>query len=173
MPYRHKTYVCFADADRHSYELMTTWPETAHLAFHFVDAHELAGSLDPVHPEAIRRRLRGRLVNTTQAVLLVGDTTRAEATDPSRLLGYELEALLQLDIPIVVVNLNQSRDVEPERLPEVLSGDLYTVSVPFQPKAVQFALDNYVVVCRLNPRTTKPKVGPHAYPPKVYRLLGI
>ncbi len=172
MAYRNKTYVCFASEDIKSYWLMTAWKENEHIDFNFYDAHDLANVLDTSQPETTRRRLRERLANTKQAVLLVGDLTRQKAADPKRFLHYELDVLTRLELPIVIANLNGSRVGETSRIPRMIS-DYYTMSVSFQPKIIMYALENYVPEFLANLRTAHPKTGGYHYKSSVYRQLGI
>ncbi len=173
MAYRNKTYVCFASEDIKSYYLMTAWKENEHIDFNFYDAHELANVLDTSQPETIRRRLRERLANTKQAVLLVSGLTRSKAADSSRFLYYEMDVLTGLNLPIVVANLNQSREIQSDRVPKVLTDDYYTVSVSFQPKIIMHALDNYVSDFTTNLTAASPKKGSHYYKASVYKDLNL
>lgn len=172
MAYRNKTYVCFASEDIGSYRLMTAWKANENIDFNFYDAHDLAKALDTSKPETIRRRLRERLANTKQVVLLVGDNTRGRAGNSDKFLFYELGVVLNLDLPIVIANLNQSRVAEVERMPKVLE-TVYTISTSFQPKIIQYALDNWPEAFNQNLHTSDPKTGPHYYKAKVYQDLGL
>lgn len=173
MAYRNKTYVCFASEDIKSYYLMTAWKANEHIDFNFHDAHDIAIALDTSQKETIRRRLRERLANTKQAVLLIGDVTRTKAANSSKFLHYELEVLLDLEIPIVVSNLNGSREAQTSRMPKVLTGDYYTVSTSFQPKIIQYGLDEHVPAFKSNLTATSSKKGPHQYKASIYTGLGL
>jgi hypothetical protein len=72
MAYRNKTFVSFASEDLSSYRLMTAWKANKNIEFNFIDAHDLNTALDTSQPETIRRRLRERVTNTKQVVLLLG-----------------------------------------------------------------------------------------------------
>jgi hypothetical protein len=169
MPYRNKTFVSFASEDIGSYRLMCAWRANQHIAFDFHDAHDLNIALDTSQPNTIRRRLRERLSNTKQVVLLVGDQTRAVAARPSRFLHYEVEVIQRLGLPVVFANLNGSRVVQATRLPVVLATQ-YSVSVSFQPAMIKYALDNFIATYASDSRT---KTGPHQYPSQVYTGLGL
>lgn len=169
MAYRNKTFVSFASENINSYRLMEAWRENRHIAFDFHDAHDLNRALDTSQPDTIRRRLRERLVNTKQVVLLVGDDTRVIAARPTRFLHYEVEVIQRLDLPVVFANLNGSRVVQRDRLPAALL-NAYTVCVSFQPSIIKHALDSYVDAY---PREKVSKSGPHQYPASVYQGLGI
>ncbi len=57
---------------------MTAWNSKRKIEFNFHDAHDLNTALDTSTPETIKRRLRERLVNTKQVLLLIGDETKAK-----------------------------------------------------------------------------------------------
>jgi hypothetical protein len=172
--YRNKTYVCFASEDIVQYYLMTAWKENEHIDFNFHDAHDIAIALDTSQKETIRRRLRERLVNTKQAVLLIGDITRTKAADATKFLHYEIEVLINLQLPIVIANLNKSRVGELNRIPQALTdARVYTMSVSFQPKIIQYALDNYVPEFQKNLKAAKPLTGSYQYNASVYKGLGL
>jgi hypothetical protein len=169
MAYRNKTFVSFASEDIRSYWLMCAWRANKKIDFNFHDAHDLNIALDTSNPETIRRRLRERLANTKQIVLLVGDQTRATAARSSRFLYYEVEVITRLGLPVVFANLNGSRRAQQRRMPQRLAAH-YTMSVSFQPAIIRYALDEFVDGYTAAKRT---KTGPHYYKPFVYTQLGL
>jgi hypothetical protein len=169
MAYRNKTFVSFASEDIHCYRLMRAWRQNEKIDFDFHDAHDLNTALDTSQPDTIRRRLRERLANTKQVVLLVGDDTRAIAARSARFLYYEVEVIDRLGLPVVFANLNGSRHAQDNRLPTLLSTK-YTISVSFQPAIIKYALDEFVEGYPLARRT---KTTPHYYKSSVYAQLGL
>jgi hypothetical protein len=169
--YRNKTFVSFASEDLARYRLMTAWRANERIDFNFHDAHDLNTALDSSQPETIRRRLRERLSNTKQVVMLVSDHTRAKAGQSWTFFSYEVDVIRRLQLPVVFANVNGSRVVQSYRLPEALSG-MYSISVSFQPAIIKFALDDYPEIFRRN-LTTRERVGPHYYTDDVYRGLGL
>lgn len=169
MAYRNKTFVSFASEDIHSYRLMCAWRANRHIEFNFHDAHDLNTALDTSQPETIRRRLRERLANTKQVVLLIGDGTRATAARRSRFLYYEVEVIAKLGLPVVFANLNASRRAETERMPSLLR-EQYTISVSFQPAIIKYALDDFPSGYAAAKRT---KSGPFYYKAATYTSLGL
>jgi hypothetical protein len=169
MAYRNKTFVSFASEHIGSYRLMCAWRANRHIDFNFHDAHDLNVAIDTSQPETIRRRLRERLANTKQVVLLVGDETRRVAATPRRFLYYEVETIRRLGLPVVFANLNGSRVAQSTRLPQTLL-DAYTISVSFQPTIVRHALDEYVDGFAVASRS---KTGPYHYKASVYAALGL
>jgi hypothetical protein len=169
MAYRNKTFVSFASEDLTSYRLMTAWRANQKIAFDFFDAHDINIALDSSQPETIRRRLRERLANTKQVVLLVGSKTRSVASSPGRFLYYEIETIRKLEFPVIIANLNGSRVVEEPLMPTALVAD-YTLSVSFQPTIIKYALDNWVEAF---PQERATKTGPHQYNASLYHQLGL
>lgn len=172
MPYRNKTYVAFASEDIHCYRMMEAWRDNRHIEFDFIDAHDLNVALDTSQPETIRRRLRERLANTKQVIVLASDTTRPKAARPSSFLYYEIETVNKLGLPVVFANLNGSRGIQTDKLPTALL-QRYGICVSFQPTIIKFALDDYVSVFNANPSAVTPRVGAHYYKPSVYQQLGL
>jgi Thoeris protein ThsB, TIR-like domain len=167
--YRNKTFVSFASEDIRAYWLMCAWRANKKIAFNFLDAHDLNTALDTSQPETIRRRLRERLANTKQVVLLIGDGTRATAARRSRFLYYEVEVIRRLGLPVVFANLNGSRRSQKVRMPSLLA-DQYTMSVSFQPTIIKFALDDFVDGYMARKQTNS---GPYYYGPNIYARLGL
>lgn len=167
MPYRNKTYVCFdGDTDIHYYYLMKAWKQNDGMSFNFFDAHDLNTARDTSLTESIRRQLRERLKNSKVLVVLIGEKTRYLY----RFVRWEMEQALDLDLPIVGVNLNGFRQQDPSRCPPVIRGEL-AVHVSFNAAILQYALENW-------PAThfsfmQQNRSGPHYYPPEIYNGLGL
>lgn len=139
MAYRNKTYVIFdADSDINYYRLMQAWKENQHIDFNFHDAHDLNNLRDGSSEETIKRKLRDRMNNAKQAVVLVGESTK----NLYKFVRWEIDQALELGIPIVVVNLNQRRTMDADRCPPILKGKP-VVHVSFQPAIIKYALDDY------------------------------
>jgi len=170
MPYRNKTFVSFASEDIRSYRLMCAWRNNQNIDFDFYDAHDLNTARDSSLPHTINRRLRERLNNAKQVVMLISDITRRKAARGSSFINYEVNAIHDLNLPIVFVNLNASRSSQKHRLPSKLA-EQFSVCVSFQPKIIQFALDDYVG--QFSSSRRKRTAGPHYYKADIYRNLGL
>jgi hypothetical protein len=169
MAYRNKTFVSFASEDISSYYLMCAWRENRKIDFDFHDAHDLNTALDTSQPETIKARLRERLGNTKQVVMLLGDDTRPVAGRSSRFLYYEVEVIRKLGLPVVFANLNKSRRAQAARMPAAMQAD-YTLSVSFQAAIIKEALADWV---DRYPTEVKTETGPHFYKDSVYTRLGL
>ncbi|MEV6717286.1 TIR domain-containing protein [Lentzea sp. NPDC051208] len=169
MSYRNKTYVAFAGEDINYYWMMTAWRKNTHIDFDFFNAHDLAQARDSSLPETIRRSLRYRLANTKQVVMLGSAKAKSKASQPSSFLFYEIEVIARLNLPVVVANLDGDRSIDKNFIPQrFLDSNYYTMSVSFQPKIIQFALDGYVPAF-----ATGQNVGPHYYEPGIYAKVGL
>ena len=139
MSYRNKTYVIFdGDNDIWAYGFMGGWRSAEHMNFDFYDAHDLSPLTDRASDDTVRSRLRERLGNTKQAIVLIGDHTR----HLFKFVRWEIETCLSLDVPIVAANLNGLRRMDPERCPAILR-DRYVVHVAFKMGIIQYALDHF------------------------------
>jgi hypothetical protein len=174
MAYRNKTFVSFASEDLHYYRLMCAWRRNRHIDFHFLDAHDINIARDTSLPETINRRLRERLSNTKQVVMLIGDATRAKAARSTSFLHHEVQTILKLNVPLIFANLNGSRIGEPQRIPSALL-NRYTMSVAFGPSIIKFALDDFPPKYHANLGAVgnSKKSGLWHYDPAVYSRLGL
>lgn len=172
MAYRNKTFVSFASEDIHCYYLMKAWKQNENIDFDFYDAHDLNTALDSSQPETIKRRLRERLANTKQVVMLIGDSSRKVSDDTGRFFHYEAEVIERLELPVVFANLNGSRKAQSSRVPRVLLSP-YTISTSFGPKIIQYALDEFPPAFAANLQSTSPKTGLYQYKDSVYQSLGL
>jgi len=137
--------------------------------FEFYDAHDLYVARDTSTDVSIKRRLRERMNNAKQFVLLGSNAAKTKGGDGKSFLAYEVQTMLSLNLPVVVANLDGDRTIDRNFIPApLLDADYYTVSVSFQPKIIKYALDNYVVNF-----AASDKQGPHLYPAKTYTDLGI
>jgi hypothetical protein len=166
MGYRNKTYVIFdGDNDMWAYAYMKGWSQSEHIDFDFYDAHDIRPLTDRASDETVKTRLRERLGNTKQAIVLIGENTKTLY----KFVRWEIEMCQNLDIPIIAVNLNGSRRMDPERCPPILVGH-YVAHVPFKAKIIQYALDNFPEeYYRRSPNAD----GDRYYKDDVYQKLGI
>jgi hypothetical protein len=169
LSYRNKTYVAFASEDIRSYRLMEAWRDNKNIDFNFYDAHDLYVARDGSLPETIRGRLRERMNNAKQLVILGSSFAKKKGRNPSTFFGYEVATMLRLNLPVVVTNLDSDRRVDRNFIPDpLLDNDYYTVSVSFQPAIIKYALDHYAPTYARSAST-----GPHYYEPSVYSSIGL
>jgi Thoeris protein ThsB, TIR-like domain len=117
MSYRNKTYVIFdGDNDRRAYAYMNGWKSNENMSFNFHDAHDIGPLTDRASDETIKTRLRDRFSNAKQAIVLVGQETK----NLRKWVPWEMEISQKLDLPIIVVNLNGLRQMDPNLCPVAL-----------------------------------------------------
>lgn len=167
--YRNKTYVAFASEDIRYYRMMTAWVANENIDFNFFNAHDLFVARDTSAVETIRRRLRERLKSAKQVVFIGSDDGKLKADDGNSFLWYEVQTIVEFDLPVVVANHDGDRTIDKNFIPDqFLNEDYYTCSVSFQPAIIRFALDNYAANY-----SGSGKSGPHYYAEDKYQRLGI
>lgn len=166
MSYRNKTYVIFdGDEDMWAYRYMRGWKANENIDFNFFDAHDLKQLTDRAGVDTVKRRLRERLRNTKQAIVLIGEKTK----NLYRFVRWELETCINLDVPIIAVNLNGQRNQDENLCPPIIR-DEYVVHISFELKIIQYALDNFPEEYQ---RRTLSDKGPRLYNGSVYTKLGL
>ncbi len=117
MAYRKKIYVAFdAEKDFNYYWLMQNWKQNDFSNFEFYNAHDLIISKIWSGEEETKRKLKERLKKTRVFVLLIGSQTRYHY----KFVRWEIEQALNLNLPIIAVNLNGLRNFDRDNCPPVL-----------------------------------------------------
>lgn len=167
MPYRNKTYVCFdGDTDIHYYYLMKAWKQHDGMSFNFFDAHDLNDARDKSMTESIRRKLRERLKSSKVLVVLIGERTKYL----HRFVRWEMEQALDMDLPIVGVNLNGLRQQDSLRCPPVIREEL-AIHVSFNAAILQYALENWPG--GHDAHRSRGESGAYYYGPRIYATVGL
>jgi hypothetical protein len=139
MSYRNKSYVIFdADNDRWAYAYMKGWKSNENMDFNFHDAHNIGPLTDRASDDTIKARLRDRFSNAKHAIVLVGEQTKSLR----KWVPWEIEISQKLDLPIIVVNLDGKRQMNPDLCPASLR-KWPAVHVEYKAKIIQHALDNF------------------------------
>lgn len=164
--YRNKTYVIFdGDEDMWAYAYMLGWKNNDKIDFNFFNAHDLKPLTQNASEETVKKRLRERLSNTKQAIVLVGEKTK----NLFHFVRWEMEVCRKLDIPIIAVNLNGLKGQDNDHCPAIIRNE-YIVHVPFKMKIIQHALDNFPGEYAQRKPTD---MGPRQFPDSVYTQLGL
>lgn len=139
MVYRNKVYVCFdADEDMLAYQRLKAWKENENIEFDFNNAHEL-NPIRVFSEENIKRNLRARLQNTKLMIVLIGNKTK----NLYKFVRWEMEFAIELDIPIIAVNLNKENGMDNTLCPPILK-DKPIVHIPYKKDCIVHAMDNWV-----------------------------
>jgi hypothetical protein len=164
MSYRNKTYVAFdADTDIQYYRIMTAWKENEKIDFDFHNAHDLNNLMKTSSEDTIKRRIKERLNNTKSFVLLVGEHTRYLYT----FVRWEIQAAIDLDIPIICANLNGLKSMDSGLCPPILKTHI-VLHVKFGMKPIKTALDAWTSEYIAKQRS-EGKGGPYYLPESVYQ----
>ena len=166
MGHAQTTYVIFdGDKDYWAYARMKGWKALENIDFDFRDAHDLKEIRDWTQPETVKRTLRERFSTAKQAIVVIGNETKHHY----RFVRWEMDTALELDLPIIAVNLNGLLEMDSDLCPPIL-GSEDVVHVPFKLKIIKYALDNFPD--EYHRRSSSDK-GPRHYPKSVYEQLGL
>ncbi len=169
MGYSDPTYVIFdGDKDKWAYAYMKGWKENERINFDFRDAHDLTPMTSRAQDESyVKSHLRERMKGSKQAIVLVGESTK----DLRKYVPWEIDLALEQDLPIIVVNLNGTRQMDSSRCPEVLRNKC-VVHVDFKLKIIKHALDNWPTEYRRLTADVKAGGG-RIYNSSIYANFGI
>jgi len=132
-----RTFVGFSSTDIHYYRMMLAWKANTNIDFNFTNCqlHREIRSEDEAY---IKRLCRERIEMAGKFVQLIGQDTRWKY----KYVRWEAEVALEKGCTIIGVNLDGSRRMVPETCPPILR-DVGAVFVPFSPRIVQYALENW------------------------------
>lgn len=166
MAYRNKTYICFdGDTDMKYYRLMTAWAENKNFTFDFYNAHDLNSARDSSQEESIKRQLRIRFANSRVFIVLIGEKTRYL----TKFVKWEMEVALRLNLPIIGVNLNGSKQKDSHCPPSIR--EELAVFVPFGTRIVEYAMANWPTADAAYRKDGK--TGSYYYTVDTYKALGL
>ncbi|MEP1779328.1 MAG: TIR domain-containing protein [Reichenbachiella sp.] len=167
MAYKNKTYVAFdADSDIRYYRLMTAWKQNDYTNFNFYNAHDLINIWQHSSEQTIKRNLHERLNSTKIFILLIGEKTKYLY----RFVRWEIETAMNMNIPLIAVNLNGKRFIDEQRCPPILKDEL-CLHISFNAKIMQKALEEWQ--SHHSNLIKEGKSGPFYYPADVYNDLGL
>lgn len=167
MSYKNKTYVIFdGDTDMWAYGYMKGWKSNENVDFNFDDAHDVGGIRTDSQEETVKRHLRERFSLSSQVVVLIGEHTK----NLYRYVRWEIEVAQALSLPIIAVNLNKNREIDPDRCPPILR-NTFTVHVSYNKNIIQHALDHWPGYYHSN-KNSSTETDLY-YAGSVYRSLGL
>lgn len=139
MAYRDKAYIAFdGDEDIRYYNLLKAWAKNKNIDFDFKNAHDLKSARDTSSEESIKRSLKDRMNNSKVFVLLLGEHTK----NLYKFIRWEIDQAIKLELPIIVVNLNNKTGIDSELLPPILVGEKFE-TIPFKEVEIQKSLKKY------------------------------
>ena len=161
------TYVIFdGDKDRYAYAFMKGWKANDRVEFDFRDAHDIGPMTGRAEDEAyVKSELRKRMKASSQVVVLVGESTKYLR----KFVGWEIDLALEFGLPIIVVNLNEKREMDSDSCPVRLRTG-YVVHVAFKRAIIKYALENFPAEFAARDRSL---TGSRHYSDDVYRRVGL
>lgn len=153
-----RTFVGFSSTDIHYYRLMQAWKKNENIDFNFTDC-QLTTDLNSEDENYIKRRCRDRINMAGKYVMLIGKDTNSK----HKYVRWEAEVAIEKKCTIIGVNLNGSKRMQTAACPPVIR-DIGAIFVPFSPKIVAYALENY---------SMHDDNGNYYFKDSVYEQLGI
>lgn len=169
MSYKDPTYVVFdGDEDKWAYGFMKGWKTNERVDFDFQDAHDLDNMTSRAQGEAyVKARLKERMLKSSAVLVLVGEKTK----NLYRFVRWELELALELDLPIIAVNLNNMRTVDENLCPPIIRNQC-VVHTSFKMKIIKHALDHWPREYRDLNGSARAQ-GARSYSASTYQNLGL
>ena len=132
-----RTFVGFSSSDIHCYRLMQAWKANEHIDFNFTDC-QLATEINSESESYIKSKCRERINMAGTFAVLIGKDTRTK----HKYVRWEIEVAIEKRCRIIGVNLDGARRVVESTCPPIIK-NIGAIFVPFSPKIVAFALENY------------------------------
>jgi len=118
---------------------MKGWKVNERVDFDFNDAHDLDNMTSRAEDEPyVKAMLKERMKKSSAVIVLVGEKTK----NLFKFVRWEMELAPELGLPIVVVNLNNTTQMDPDHCPAIVR-DACAVHVPFKLAGIRRALDGW------------------------------
>lgn len=131
------TFVGFSSTDIKYYRLMQAWKEHEHIDFDFRDC-QLQDEINSENEDYIKSKCRKRIAMASKFLQLIGEDTR----NKYKYVRWEAEVAIEKGCAIIGVNLDGSRQYNEAKCPPVIR-NVGAIFVPYSPKIIQYALENY------------------------------
>jgi len=116
---------------------MLAWKENEKIDFDFRDS-QLEDDIDSEDENYIKVKCRKRIVMASKFIQLIGKDTRYKY----KYVRWEAEVAIEKGCTIIGVNLDGSRQMVEATCPPIIK-DIGAIFVPFSPKIIQYAIENY------------------------------
>lgn len=151
-----RTFVGFSSTDIHYYRLMQAWKAHEHIDFDFADC-QLGTEVNSDNEAYIKSKCRQRINMAGTFAVIIGSDTRSK----HKYVRWEMEVAIEKRCRIIGINIDGSRNVVESTCPPIIR-NIGAIFVPFSPKIVAYALNNYEMKSSSSFR----------YPDAVYEKLG-
>lgn len=150
------TFVGFSSTDIKYYRLMQAWKENEKIDFDFRDC-QLQNDINSEYEDYIKSKCRKRISMASKFIQLIGEDTRYKY----KYVRWEAEVAIEKGCAIIGINLDGSKQIVESNCPPIIR-DIGAIFVPFSPKIIKYALENY----RMQDS------GNYYYKDEVYKKLG-
>jgi len=168
MAYHKQVYVAFDGTnDLEYYQEMQEWLQSDGSKFSFIDGLEFAKKIDKLPDEEVKMQIRAKLNLAEVFVLLVTKTTKSYR----KLIRWQVESAINLQKPIIVMNVNGIRSVDYDRIPMVFKRKNLSLHITFQAPILEFAIENWPQ--SFYRHLEKEEINTYRYCQKVYDDLNL
>jgi len=167
MNYNPQTYIIFdRKNDTWAYNRIKKWKSEKYFNFDIKDTQEVYQTWVKTKNERnLKCNLRKLFQEAEQIIVLIGEKTKNLNT----YMKCEIETALEIDVPIIGVNLNGKRCIDYCLCPSIMSNK-YIIFIPFNKKIIQCALEHFPSEHKSRPFQNN---GPRLYNDLVYHHLGL
>lgn len=160
-----KIFVIFDfEKDLKLYNEMETWKNSEGESFNLVNSYETYKLLDKEQDEKIKELINLKIEGSSLATIILGQGIKSMR----KLVKWQIEAAITLNIPLVVMNLNRIQSVDYDRVPSALKNVLALHTI-FDPTMLEVSLHDWVI--KFRDFKNNDKKGPYKYSLKTYELL--
>lgn len=139
MAYTEKIYVAYDGANDNPYfEEIKTWKQSDGSSFNFIDGFDIYKQIDKVDDEILKAQLQERMSQAKVCVLLIGEFTKSYR----KFTRWQIEYAINTQMPIICMNINGIRSVDPDRAPTAIKKNL-SLHISFQEPILELALNNW------------------------------
>lgn len=151
-----RTFVGFSSTDIKYYRMMQAWKAHEHIDFNFTDC-QLGTEINSENEAYIKQKCRERINMAGTFAVIIGSDTKSK----HKYVRWEMEVAIEKKCRIIGINIDGSRYMVDDTCPSIIK-NIGAIFVPFSPKIVAHALNNYVMGSRDN----------FHYPDLAYKNLG-
>ena len=87
----------------------------------------------------VKSNLRERMKGSKAVIVLIGEKTK----NLYKFVRWEVDLAIELDLPIIAVNLNKKNRQDTVRCPAIIRDNSRVVHIPFSMEAIKHALDHW------------------------------
>ena len=150
-------FVGFSSTDIDDYRLMQAWRVNNKIDLDFNDC-QLNDAVKSDNEDLIKAKCREHINLADKYVMLIGKDTKSK----HKYVQWEAEVAIEKGCTIICVNLDGSREMVRATCPPIIR-DMGAIFVPFSPKIVAYAIENYEM---------RDDYGNYYFKDALYRSLG-